>query len=68
MEFDRLPALPRIPTVSVVPDVGQTHPDNRKRREQPHGGHAPPQDDTSPTQPVVNIDGQLTGRLIDTTA
>lgn len=68
MAFDTLPALLRIPTVSAIPDTSQTNPDSRKRREQPHDNPERPPEEAAHAQPVVNIDGQLTGRLIDTTA
>ncbi|KYC29397.1 protein of unknown function [Sterolibacterium denitrificans] len=68
MALDTLPALLRIPTVSAIPDTSQTNPDDRKRREQPRDHHEQSPEETPHTQPVVNIDGQITGRLIDTTA
>ncbi|MBV2235808.1 MAG: hypothetical protein KUL75_09715 [Sterolibacterium sp.] len=67
-EFDTLPILSRIPTVSAIPESPQTNPDGRKRREQPDGHHPKPSEESTLPQPVVNIDGQVTGRLIDTQA
>lgn len=74
MAIDRLPALLRIPTVSVIPETNQTKTDadGRKRQgqEREHADSsaenaAQPQPQPAP---VINIDGQLTGRLIDVTA
>ena len=68
MAFDSLLSLISPPAVHAKPDVSRVNPDGQNRQEgrgrKKHEG----QEEGKATQPVPNTLGEITGKLIDTTA
>lgn len=67
MAFESLLSLVTTPAVHAKPEVGRVNPDGQNKQEkqrQPKRAH---QDEQS-AHPVPNTLGEITGKLIDTTA
>lgn len=68
MAFELLRSLMPSPAVHAKPDVAHVNSDGQNRQENPQQSKRERQDEGRHTQPVPNIDGQITGKVIDTTA
>lgn len=55
------------PAVHAKPDVGRVNPDGQYKREQ-QGKKQREQNGDGRAHPIPNTQGQITGKLIDTTA
>lgn len=65
MSFESLLLIPTVPAIHAKPDVGRVTPDGQSKRE--NGGARQKSQEERP-HPVPNEQGQVTGKLIDTTA
>ena len=69
MASESLLAMMPIPPVHAKPDVGHVNPDGQKKRgEDARKEHRDRDPEASESHPVPNTRGQITGKLIDTTA
>lgn len=68
MAFDTLLSLITPPAVHAKPDVSRVNPDGQNRQEGRERKKREGQDDGKGPQPVPNTLGEITGKLIDTTA
>lgn len=66
MAFETLQAL-FSPAIRAKPDVGRVSPDSQPKQQKQEQRKREPSDDGS-AHPVPNSQGQITGKLIDTTA
>ncbi|MEW6165685.1 MAG: hypothetical protein AB1642_11550 [Pseudomonadota bacterium] len=66
MTYSALLALVTPPLVHAKPDASRTNPDGQSRHKQQEQGQR--QEKEEPARPVPNIQGQVTGKVIDTTA
>lgn len=65
MAFESLLSIPTVPAVHAKPDVGRVNPDGQNKRENKNSRQ---ESHEERPHPVPNIQGQVTGKLIDTTA
>jgi len=68
MAFELLRSLMPSPAVHAKPDVAHVNPDGQNRQGKSQQSKRERQDEDRHPQPVPNIDGQITGKEIDTTA
>lgn len=68
MAFESLLALVAPPAVHAKPDVGRVNPEGQNKRESRDRPKRNLQDDDTSAHPIPNALGEITGKLIDTTA
>lgn len=66
MAFESLLPLLPVSVVHAKPDAGRVTPDGQGKREKQNQRQREQSDE--PAHPVLNAQGQITGKLIDTTA
>lgn len=68
MAFESLLSLVTTPAVHAKPEVGRVNPDGQNKQEQRGQPKRRQHEEDPHVQPVPNALGEITGKLIDTTA